>query len=81
MPTDQQALLPWERAGGGLESARIPRVKGWRKDVISSGSLPHPLKDDKLLLDAKMKWLSPSSSGSATQPGEGGGVAGAAAGS
>lgn len=60
MPTDQQPLLP---LGTELESARIPRVKAWRKDVISTGSLPHPLKDDKLLLDAKMKCLSLSSSG------------------
>lgn len=81
MPTDQQALIPpGTGLAGGLESARTPRVKAWRKDVISTGSLPHPLKDDKLLLDAEMKWLSLSSSGSDGQPGEGGGVAGTAAG-
>lgn len=50
---------------GSLESARIPRVKALRKNVISTSYFPHPLKDDKLLLDAKIKWLSLSSLGSA----------------
>lgn len=77
----QQINIPFSPGNGlagGLESARIARVKAWRKDVISTGSSPHPLKDDKLLLDAKMEWLSLSSSGSARG---GWGVAGAAAGS
>lgn len=38
MPTDQQRRFP--REAGGLESARVPRVKARRKDAP-------PLKDDK----------------------------------
>ena len=56
MPTDQQTLFPLRiELAGGLESARISRVKALRKNVISTSYFPHPLKDDKLLLDAKIK--------------------------
>lgn len=65
MPTDQQTLFPLRtELAGGLENARISRVKALRKNVISTSYFPHPLKDDKLLLDAKIKWLSLSSFGS-----------------
>jgi len=67
IPTDQQTLFPLRiELAGSLESARISRVKALRKNVISMSYLPHPLKDDKLLLDAKIKWLSLSSFGSAS---------------
>lgn len=60
MPTEQQTLFPLRiELAGGLESARISRVKALRKDVISNRP-----KDDKLLLDVKIKWLSLSSFGS-----------------
>lgn len=65
MPTDQQTLFPLRtELAGSLESARVARVKALRKNVISTSYFPHPLKDDKLLLDAKIKWLSLSSFGS-----------------
>lgn len=67
MPTDQQTLFPLRiELAGSLESARISRVKALQKNVISTSYFPHPLKDDKLLLDAKIKWLSLSSFGSAS---------------
>lgn len=79
MPTDQQTLFPLRtELAGGLESAGIPRVKALRKNVISTSYFPCPLKDDKLLLDAKIKWPSLSSFGSAQQPMEHGHVEGAA---
>lgn len=67
MPTDQQTLFPRKtELAGSLESARVSRVKTLRKNVISMSYFPHPLKDDKLLLDEKIKWLSLSNFGAAS---------------
>lgn len=64
MPTDQQTLFPLRtELAGRLESVRVSRVKTLRKNVISMSYFPHPLKDDKLLLDEKIKWLSLSNFG------------------
>lgn len=67
MPTDQQTLFPRKtELAGSLESVRVSRVKTLRKNVISMSYFPHPLKDDKLLLDEKIKWLSLSNFGAAS---------------
>lgn len=61
IPADQQTLFPLRtELAGGLETAGISRVKALRKNAISTSCFPHPLKDDKLLLDAKIKWPSRS---------------------